>query len=318
MLSAAASARRIRSYDDVNLFLGTGRGGRGIPTSHVPDEKFVLAAHLRTEVAEIETEKKEPLHGDEEVAQHREEAVISRQRGHLEVEARGSCRGNRHRTPSPSRCTRWPRAPRGVRAPHRWRGSPPGPRHESRWRFELEAVGDLFGRDRADEVSLVWNRGEQPFLLEPAARLSHRHPAGAVGIGQGLLGESGARTVTQGDDVPLQRPIDSFSSGPAGGSGGGLESTMERLYTIRIQRQAADIGLVNRRARSAIQRPDSVRARSCRQRLFVVSYHLGVTSRAAETHSGKVAGAQITARRRPLFVWRATARERETSRDRAQ
>jgi hypothetical protein len=46
----------------------------------------VLAAHLAGEVAEVEAEQEEPLHGPDQVAQRRDQAAVAGQRGELDVE----------------------------------------------------------------------------------------------------------------------------------------------------------------------------------------------------------------------------------------
>ena len=46
----------------------------------------MLGAHLGRKITQIKAEKKESLHPGEEVAQRRDQAIVTRQRGKLDVE----------------------------------------------------------------------------------------------------------------------------------------------------------------------------------------------------------------------------------------
>ena len=71
------------------------------------------------------------------------------------------------------------------------------------WIAPDEMVYGLLGQD-------LW---EQAFLVQPSTGLTNRHPAGAIELGQLLLGQGGSGAVAQGDDVVFHRSINLLGGG---------------------------------------------------------------------------------------------------------
>ena len=78
---------------------------------------------------------------------------------------------------------------------------------------EIETISDFLELYLVDCVAPIRPTLEQSFLIEPPARFTNRHPAGAVESRELLLRQRHARFVAKRDDVALEGAIDLFRRG---------------------------------------------------------------------------------------------------------
>jgi hypothetical protein len=170
----------------------------------------VFGTHFGRKVAEIEPEEEEALHVDKQIPQHPHQTFVARKGRESNVKVEVAIEKLDVRVPvviGVLGCGEDDQTT-DVLGRRPLAGELDGSSFKSE--PEVKAISNVSQRNLVHHVPAIGATQEEALLIKPPAGLAHRNPAGAVEARELVLGQRGARTVPQGDDVALEGAVHLF------------------------------------------------------------------------------------------------------------